>query len=91
MGNKMNTSLLAPCTIYCGNCALYRKGKCLGCAEESKKAQSVGKMFCDIYSCAKDKNLVACSDCGDYPCEKYDKGIFSESFIKWVREKLKET
>jgi len=68
----MDTSLLGPCNVYCGNCALPKKGKCLGCAEESK-------------------NIVACSDCRDYPCGKYDKGIFAESFIKWVREKLKET
>jgi hypothetical protein len=87
----MDISLLAPCNVYCGNCALYKKSKCLGCAEESKKAESAGKVFCDIYSCAKDKNLVTCSDCRDYPCEKYDKGIFAESFIKWIREKLKET
>ena len=86
----MDTSLLAPCNVYCGNCAIYKKGKCLGCAEESKKTEIKTKVFCDIYSCAKDKKLVTCSDCVSYPCEKYDKGIFAESFIKWIREKLKE-
>jgi hypothetical protein len=86
----MDTRLLAPCNVYCGYCTIHKRGKCLGCAEESKKAETTGKVFCDIYSCAKDQKLVACSDCASYPCEKYDKGIFTESFIKWIREKLKD-
>ncbi|MEM2917098.1 MAG: DUF3795 domain-containing protein [Candidatus Bathyarchaeia archaeon] len=86
----MDANLLSPCNVYCGNCALFRKGKCLGCAEESSKAEAADKMFCDVFSCAKSKNLVTCSDCAVYPCEKYDRGIFAESFIKWLREKLKE-
>ena len=87
----MDRNLLAPCNVYCGNCAVYKKGKCLGCVEQSKKAEAEGKVFCDIYACAKDKKLAACSECVSYPCEKYDKGyLFSESFVKWIREKLKE-
>lgn len=86
----MDTSLLSPCNIYCSTCALYKKNKCLGCTEESRKAEAEGTMFCDIYYCAESKKLVTCSDCASYPCEKYDKGIFAESFIKWIREKLKE-
>ncbi len=87
----MDLSLLSPCNVYCGNCVVYKKGKCLGCARESEEAGAKGKVFCDIYLCAKEKKLTACSDCESYPCEKYDKGIFSEGFIKWVREKLKES
>jgi len=86
----MDLRLLGPCNVYCGNCAVYKKGKCLGCKEESEKAGAIGKVFCDIYSCAADKKLSTCSDCTSYPCEKYDKGIFAESFIKWIRDKLKE-
>lgn len=86
----MYMSLLSPCNVYCGNCALYKRDKCLGCAEESRKAEAEGKVFCDIYSCAKSKKLATRSDCAIYPCDKYDEGIFSESFIKWIREKLKE-
>ena len=86
----MHRSLLSPCNVYCGNCALYKKGKCLGCAEQSKKAESKGEVFCDIYSCATNKKFAACSNCESYPCEKYDKGIFAESFIQWLRKKLEE-
>jgi len=39
---------------------------------------------------AAEKKLATCSDCDSFPCEKYDKGIFAESFIKWIRDKLKE-
>ena len=87
---KMDRALLAPCNFYCGSCAVFKKGKCLGCVEESKTAEIKGKVFCEIFSCAKNKKLATCSECASYPCEKYDKGIFAESFIKWVREKLKE-
>jgi len=86
----MDTILLAPCNYYCGNCAVYRKNKCLGCAREGRKAEAEGKVFCEIAQCAKGTKLVSCSDCQSYPCEKYDKGIFAESFIKWIRDKLKE-
>jgi hypothetical protein len=86
----MNKILLVPCSIYCGSCAVYKRDRCLGCAKESRKAETLGKVFCDIYLCAKGKGLVACSDCQIYPCEKYDYGIFAENFIKWIREKLKE-
>lgn len=87
----MNTNLLAPCNYYCGNCTLYKKNKCSGCRKETEKDKTEGKVFCDIYACAKDKKLATCSDCKGYPCKKYDKGIFAESFIKWIREKLKES
>jgi len=86
----MNTNMLSPCNYYCGNCAVHKKGKCLGCAKASEKAQSEGKVFCDIALCAKDKRLATCSDCRSYPCDKYDKGIFAKSFIKWIRDKLSE-
>ena len=71
----MDMRLLSSCNVYCGNCILYKKNKCLGCAKETAKRETEGKVFCDIYLCAKDKKLTTCSDCKDYPCEKYDKGI----------------
>jgi len=87
----MDMSLLSPCNYYCGNCVLYKKSKCLGCAEASAKAEAEGRVFCDVSLCAKNKPFKTCSDCQSYPCEKYDKSIFSESFIKWIRDKLKES
>jgi hypothetical protein len=86
----MDESLLAPCNVYCGNCAVYRRGGCLGCRVMGEKREREGGVFCDIYLCARDRRFDACSDCSDYPCEKHDKGIFAESYIGWVREKLGE-
>ncbi|MEM2912489.1 MAG: hypothetical protein QXM52_06090 [Candidatus Bathyarchaeia archaeon] len=48
------------------------------------------KVFCDIYLCANTKKFNIGSEYGAYPCEKYDKGIFSRGVIKWIREKLLE-
>jgi len=87
----METNLLSPCNVYCGNCAVYKIGECQGCPEENRRAEAEGKVFCDIGVCAKNQKLSTCSDCQNYPCEKYDKSIFSESFIKWIREKLKRS
>ncbi|MEM2117529.1 MAG: DUF3795 domain-containing protein [Candidatus Bathyarchaeia archaeon] len=86
----MEAGLLTPCNYYCGNCIMYKKSKCLGCSKATEKASAEGRIFCDIAVCAKDKKMLTCSDCKGYPCEKYDKSIFSESFIKWIRDKLKE-
>jgi hypothetical protein len=86
----MDAGLLSPCGFYCGNCVIYKRGKCSGCPEESRKAEVEGKVFCDVSLCAKSKKLVTCSDCSSYPCERYDNSIFAESFIKWIRKKLEE-
>jgi hypothetical protein len=87
---KMEKRLLGPCNYYCGNCVVHRKRKCMGCADMSEKAKKEGRVFCDISLCARDKQLLTCSDCLEYPCQKYDDGIFSASFIKWIRDKLKK-
>lgn len=86
----MNSSLLSPCNYYCGNCIVYKKGKCLGCPRATEKAQAEGRVFCDIALCAKDKKLATCSDCRSYPCEKYNDSIYAASFIKYMKDKLKE-
>ena len=86
----MHVSSLSPRNVYWGSCALYKRDKCLGCTEENRKAEAERKVFCHIYSCAVSKKSATSSDCTSYPCEKYDKGIFAENFIKWMREKLKE-
>lgn len=58
----------------------------------NQRAASIGEVFCEIYPCTKEKGVVMCADCKMYPCEKYDKdmaGIFSESFIAWIRNEVK--
>jgi hypothetical protein len=85
----MKATLLGPCNYYCGHCALYLQKRCSGCAVESAKAAAKGEQFCDIYDCAKTEAYRRCADCAQYPCAKYDKSIFAESFIKLIRDRLK--
>ncbi len=86
----MDPNLLSPCNYYCGNCIVHKKGKCLGCPKASEKAHAEGRVFCDIALCAKDTRTATCSDCRSYPCEKYSNSIYAETFIKWIKDKLKE-
>jgi hypothetical protein len=51
----MDLSLLSPYNVYCGNCAVYKRGKCSGCKTMGEKRESEGKVFCDIYLCARDR------------------------------------
>ncbi len=45
---------------------------------------------CPVRLCARDKELVNCSACGDYPCEKLDKlySMWVESNPKQARANL---
>ena len=83
-------SVISPCNYCCSNCVVYREQKCLGCIKQSQKTKAMGRVFCNISQCAIERNMATCSDCKDYPCEKYRNGIYAESFIKWIKEKLKE-
>ena len=85
----LDKTLLGPCNYYCGNCAVFKNGKCLACAKATEKAEAEGRVFCNISLCVGSRNLVSYSDCKSYLCEKYDDGIFAESFIKYIRGKLK--
>jgi hypothetical protein len=57
----------------------------------SEKAKREGRVFCDISLCAGSKQQTICSDCSEFPCTKYDDSTFAESFIKWIRDRIKET
>ena len=85
----LDKTLLGPCNYYCGNCAVFKNSKCLACAKATEKAEAEGRVFCNISLCVGSRNLVSYSDCKSYLCEKYDDGTFAESFIKYIRGKLK--
>lgn len=76
----MDVSLLSPATFTVLD-ALFIKG-------ENVRAE-LKEVFCNIYLCPNEKELSTCFD-RVYPCEKCDKRIFSEGFIKWMRKKLLE-
>ncbi len=85
----MDISLLSPCNAYCGNCAVYKKGKCLGCKTMGEKRESEGKVFCIIYLCARDRNLTHAQTVHLIHAKNTTKES-SQRAIKWVREKLGE-
>ncbi|MGQ9545394.1 MAG: hypothetical protein ACUVQX_06360, partial [Candidatus Bathycorpusculaceae bacterium] len=35
--------LLSPCNVYCGRCAVYKKGKCLGAQKKALKLELMVK------------------------------------------------
>lgn len=81
--------LLGPCGLYCNYCLVYRQGKCEGCIRMSRQKARTGEVFCGIYACSREKGIEACCDCREFPCDRYGPGkdsIFSESFVKWIRE-----
>jgi len=58
-------SLAGVCGLYCGLCTKhYAKTPCPGCG------QSDHCLYCSIYRCAANKNVISCADCKEYPCEK---------------------
>ena len=62
------------CGIDCGLCPRYYtdgSSRCPGCCGErfGQKRPSCGIITC----CVKKNGLEVCGECGDYPCEKFDK------------------
>lgn len=85
----LDSSLLSPCGVYCGICLAFKNDKCEGCRDMTAAATKKGRIFCNISVCSIEKNLAACSDCADYPCEKYkqeDQSIFSDGYMRYIRD-----
>jgi len=49
---------------------------CDGCVSDSQRVFSYCNV-CEIRKCGREKNVVNCASCGDYPCEKLSK-LFAE-------------
>lgn len=62
------------CGLYCGNCSKFKKGKCPGCAENTKAT------WCKIRSCCIENGFKSCADCADpgiENCKKFNNPIGS--------------
>ncbi len=63
--------IFSPCGIVCDDCDWFKGEKepeCKGCTEVE------GKPFwgeCETYSCAQDKKVDHCGECGDFPCNEF--------------------
>lgn len=52
-----NPELVAYCGLYCGTCKSYRKGKCPGCAKNTKAS------WCKIRTCNIKHEFANCTEC----------------------------
>lgn len=66
--------LFSLCGLNCGLCSMHLGGHCPGCGE--------GSQSCRLARCSLDRGgLEYCYQCGEYPCEKYEKIDDFDSFI----------
>jgi hypothetical protein len=67
---KEDVNLVAFCGLYCGACGAFLKERCNGCAGNEKAT------WCKIRICCKNKNIVTCAECDEYPdpkdCKKFN-------------------
>lgn len=58
------------CGLYCAGCRSYIKGKCPGCAGNTKAT------WCKIRTCCMDKGIKSCADCTGFAnpmdCKKFN-------------------
>lgn len=71
--SNVKTEIATPCGLYCGACidyVVYRN--CHGCRCECGECKALEhRKLCDLYNCCvKQKNLVDCSECGEFPCAR---------------------
>jgi hypothetical protein len=63
-------SLVAFCGLYCGACGRLLKGRCKGCAQNSKAT------WCTIRACCLGNHYTSCADCKEFSspeqCKKFN-------------------
>ncbi len=68
-GAAPNPSLVAFCGLYCGECGSFKKGRCPGCAENTKAS------WCKIRSCNMERGYKSCAECTEFSnptdCRKF--------------------
>jgi hypothetical protein len=63
-------NLVAPCGLYCGECAAFIDGRCGGCRSNKGLSEEYRK-YCKIYECSYNKNIRICLDCSEFPCKLF--------------------
>jgi len=64
--------LVSFCGLYCGNCNKFKKGKCVGCADNTKAT------WCKIRTCCLENSFKSCAECSDpgiQLCKKFNNPI----------------
>ena len=73
--------LFSLCGLNCMLCTMHIGGYCPGCGGGD------GNQGCAIARCGMDHGVEFCSDCGDYPCAKYEGIDRFDSFITHRNQK----
>jgi len=72
------------CGIACEKCPRMAKGVCpngdTGCVPKNNK-------FCKIVTCAFNKGVKLCFECGDFPCETTKTGPVSYGYCLYLTDK----
>jgi hypothetical protein len=67
---KQDTTLVARCGLYCGACRAYLKGRCPGCAGNTKAS------WCKVRTCCSEHGYGTCADCKEFTdpndCRKFN-------------------
>ena len=72
--------LFSLCGLNCGLCTMRLGGHCGGCG--------FGNQTCPLARCSIEHGAIEyCFQCGEYPCEKYDRLDAYDSFITHQRQK----
>lgn len=73
--------LFSLCGLNCALCTMYIGGYCPGCGGGE------GNQGCAIARCGMGRSVDFCSECGDFPCAKYDGIDTFDSFITHANQK----
>ena len=88
---KLNGVYISYCGLICQLCPAFRTKNCEGC--------DVHTEACNFAKCAKDKGLISCFLCDNFPCNLHKEGflwetdefgtirwkVFSDIFVKIFR------
>lgn len=67
MSKRMSKDMMAYCGTYCSTCDWKEKMNCQGCKAHASEV-FWGK--CSMASCAMERELNHCGECGELPCEQ---------------------
>lgn len=74
------------CEMPCALCTRYRtngKSRCPGCSHDGYYTEP-----CKVYRCCKEKKMIQCGLCEDFPCERLGKmGDFSDLSTNHAKER----
>lgn len=78
--------LFSLCGLNCGLCLMHLGGYCPGCGG-GKGNQSCKIAACSLRHSCQDGRVEYCTQCKEFPCEKYDKIDERDSFISHGNQK----